>query len=484
MHLFPSQNVCRAKKRDRSGPANLSGRAWLCFIAAVFHLFSFVALAESQEASPSKEATQSGSLVGTVSTSESNSGALAGVPIKLFTDPPTGDPLTVLTNEQGRYEFDKLPPGKYTVSIELQGFQSVTRSIVVAPHLRNVQDFVLELAKVTEKVEVNESAAPVTTQTAATANMTITNQQLRTLPTADEKFKEVLPVTPGVIRTLDGRLVFKGSEEEQSLLLVNAARTTDPVTGSFAVPVPTAAVESIAVYKTPYDSSLGSFSGGLTAIDTKPPEERWSLRLTNVGISILGKNGQMVGLAAALPSVYMSAPLIKHKLYLSEVFQYDMKKTTVEGLPWPYDISKRQGFNSFTTFEAILSPSHILMVTVNAFPLRQQHLDISALIPQPASNDLNQSGVAIGLNDKYQLASGGIFSVVAQYIRFDSNAHGQGTDECSSRRKATVETISIGGPVARKSSKSFRPSNFLQKTGTASTTFASARTSTTVLSLA
>ncbi len=69
------------------------------------------------------------------------------------------------------------------------------------------------------------------------------------------------------------------------------------------------------------------------------------------------------------------------------------------------------------------------MLTVNAFPLRQQHVDISALIPQPASNDLNQSGVAIGLSDKYQLVSGGILSVVAQYMRFDSNAHGQGTED-------------------------------------------------------
>ena len=102
-----------------------------------------------------------------------------------------------------------------------------------------------------------------------------------------------------------------------------------------------------------------------------------------------------------------------------------MKKTTVEGLPWPYDISKRQGLNSFTTFEAILAPNHVLMITVNAFPLRQQHLDISALIPQPASNDLDQSGVAVGVNDKDQLKSGAIFGVVAQYMRFDSNAHGQ-----------------------------------------------------------
>ena len=134
----------------------------------------------------------------------------------------------------------------------------------------------------------------------------------------------------------------------------------------------------------------------------------------------------MVGIAEAIPGVSFDAPLIPHKFLFSESFQYEMKKTTVEGLPWPFDISKRQGFNSFSTLEFIFAPNHVLTLTVNAFPLRQQHYDISALEPQPASNDLNQSGVAIGLNDKYQLSSGAIFAVVAQYMRFDSNAHGQG----------------------------------------------------------
>ena len=77
-----------------------------------------------------------------------------------------------------------------------------------------------------------------------------------TLPTLQEKVKEILPITPGVIKTLDNKLNFKGADENQSLLLVNSARTTDPVTGSFGVPIPTDAVESFAVHKTPYDAGL------------------------------------------------------------------------------------------------------------------------------------------------------------------------------------------------------------------------------------
>src|SRR6185437_459053 len=71
----------------------------------------------------------------------------------------------------------------------------------------------------------------------------------------------------------------------------------------------------------------------------------------------------------------------------------------------------------------------ILTLTVNAFPLRQQHVGINALVPQSASNDLNQKGIAVHLSDKYESESGAILSAIAQYTRFDSNAHGQGVDD-------------------------------------------------------
>src|SRR6201993_1908876 len=107
----------------------------------------------------------------------------------------------------------------------------------------------------------------------------------------------------GVIKTLDSKLSFKGADENQSLLLVNSARTTDPVTGSFGVPIPTDAVQSFAVYKTPYNAGLGSFSGALTTIETKPPAEKWNFYVKNFVPSVLGKNGSMVGVAQATPGV-------------------------------------------------------------------------------------------------------------------------------------------------------------------------------------
>ena len=165
-------------------------------------------------------------------------------------------------------------------------------------------------------------------------------------------------------------------------------------------------VQSFNIYKTPYNAGLGSFTGGLVEVETKPPDDGFTYRLKSFIPSVLGKNGSIVGLQEATPGIDFSVPLIKHKLLFSEIFQYDMKKRTVRGLPWPNDISKKQGFSTFSTLEAILADNHVLTLTVNAYPLRVQHTDINALVPQPASNDLNQRGVTVGLTDRYQFEFG------------------------------------------------------------------------------
>ncbi|HTQ59820.1 MAG TPA: carboxypeptidase regulatory-like domain-containing protein [Candidatus Solibacter sp.] len=383
-----------------------------------------------QSAGSSGEKAQTATIRGTISTKQENASSdLSGISIQLITVPADGAPLTADTDDAGHYEFKNLKPGSYTISVSQQGFKHVAKTVSVAPGQVVVQDFALELETVSEQVEVHEQTQVISTESVSNPAATVTHRELVALPTPEEKIREVLPITPGVMKTMDGKLTFKGSDENQSLFLVNSAQTADPVTGSFSIAVPTDAVQSFAVYKTPYNAGLGSFSGGLTAIETKPPQEKWNFYVKNFVPSVLGKNGSMVGVAQATPGVDFGGPLLEGKLFFSEVFQYDMKKTTVRGLPWPDDITKKQGFNSFTTLELILSPKQILTLTVNAFPLRQQHVGINALVPQPASNDLNQKGIALHLSDKYQMDSGAIFSAIGQYTRFDSNAHGQGLDD-------------------------------------------------------
>jgi carboxypeptidase family protein len=388
-------------------------------------LATFPALGQTNHSGSEKSPV--GSVQGNLSTTQDNEATgLAGITVQLSPEAPDGGAETADTDDTGHFDFDNLKPGSYSISISQQGFKKFSQAVSVIPGQAAILNIKLEIETVAEQVEVKEETQSIEAQAVSTPAETVTQNEMVALPTAQQKIREVLPVTPGVVKTQDGKLNFKGSDENQSLMLVNSARTADPVTGSFSIPVPTSAVQSFAVYKTPYNASLGSFTGGVTTVDTKPPEDEWNYRLKNMVPSVLGKNGSMIGVAEATPGFDFGGPLLNNKLLFSEVFQYEMKKTTVRGLPWPDDITKEQGFNSFTTLEAILSTKQVLTLTVNAFPLRQQHADINALVPQTASSDLDQNGIAVALSDKYQFDSGAILSAIAQFTRYDSNAHGQG----------------------------------------------------------
>ncbi len=354
--------------------------------------------------------------------------AVPGVLVKLTGTPSAPEALAATTDAEGRYEFAKLSPGTYTIEAHVDGFKSFAESVVLTQGDAKIENVRLELVKVVQKVEVRDKAAAIPT---ASDDMTTTvsSRQFTTLPLAEQKFTSVLPLVPGVVRTRDGKLNFKGAPENQGMLLVDSAETVDPVTGSFSIPIPLDAIQTLNVYKTPYSSEYGGFSGGLTAIETTPPSGNWHYGVMDFLPGLRGKNGHLVGISDYTPRLFFGGPIIRNKLNFSEALTYDVEKSPVRGLAWPHNETKRQGFDTLTGFQVVLSPQHLLSVNVNGFSNRRQFADISALAPQTASSDDGQRGVAIGATDSYQFTSGALLSTMFQYTRFESNAHGQGSED-------------------------------------------------------
>src|SRR6266850_964360 len=352
--------------------------------------------------------------------------ALEGIRVELGESSQDSQLLTTLTDAAGHYEFTQLPAGTYTLRVNQQGFKLLAETISLNSNQSSVVDIALALDTVVEKVEVKEQTANVSTENSTPAS-TINNAQLETLPLAQQKFRDALPLVPGVIRTLDGKLSVRGTSENQGLLVVDSAKTVDPVTGSFSIPVPIDAIQTVNVDKTPFSAENGGFSGGLTAIETTPPPSDWFYKVKDFNVSLRGKNGHFVGISQATPRVSFGGPIDEGRVNFSEVFEYDVRRNPVRGLAWPRNEIKSQGFNSFTRVQAILSPQHVFNADVNVFPMRTQFANITALVPQTASSDYDQKGVSAGIADLHGFNSGALLRVALRYTRFESNAHGQGS---------------------------------------------------------
>jgi hypothetical protein len=400
---------------------------WTMLLVA---LISFGAPALAQQSVDEGQDPANSSIQGVV-TAVSPSGEstpLEGVTLKLSFGATQQRFITAVTDTEGHYQFDHLCESTYELQIQLTGFEPFDKTFLLRRDEVHVENVVLHIAVVTQRVEVHDQASQVTTE-GATPAAKLSDQQFQALPMTEQKFKAVLPLVPGVVRARDGTLNIKGQAENQGMLLVDSAQTVDPVTGSFSIPIPLDAVQEVHVKKAPYDSEYGGFSGGLTAISTKAPSDSWHYRLMDFIPGIRGKAGHIVGISSETPRLFFGGPLLRNKLAFSEAFTYDFLNKPVRGLAWPHNETRTEGFASLTSFQAVLSPRHLLSVNVSGFSKRTRYADINSLVPQPASSDDGQRGVSFGTNDSYQFGSGGVVNTTFQYTRFDSNAHGQGRED-------------------------------------------------------
>ncbi len=336
--------------------------------------------------------------------------------------------LVVTTGERGRFEFSGLEPGLYNLTcVAPQHFPVTEEGIKVSPGNQEILRIVLpDAEKLHQTIEVHEQATPLGTESATSPAQHVNSKQLESLPLIQEQFQSALTLVPGVVRTPDGKINVKGSTEGQSMLTVDSTEMVDPITGSYSIDLPLDAIESVDVLKTPYSAEYGHFSGGLTTVVTKPPSNKWDVQLFDVVPSFFIESGHISGVSGNSPRIRLTGPIHGYKWTMSEAFTYFMNKQIVRGQPWPNDITKRQGVNSFTNLQYIVSEQHLLTFNVHIFPSRLQFANIDSLIPQSASSDYGQSGFSVGINDRKVFASGGLLSSTFQGTWFASYGHGQG----------------------------------------------------------
>jgi hypothetical protein len=139
-------------------------------------------------------AQTTGSINGTVA--DDTGGMLPGVTVTA-TSPALMGVQTAVTNENGAYRFPSVPPGTYTITYELAGFQNVRREgIVVNLGFTATVNVQLQVASLQETVTVS-GASPVVDVTSTTSTFNVTQDMLQTLPNARDIWS-VMGQSPGV----------------------------------------------------------------------------------------------------------------------------------------------------------------------------------------------------------------------------------------------------------------------------------------------
>jgi hypothetical protein len=181
----------------------------------------------------------------------------------------------VVTSENGDYILSGLPSGPYTITVTMTGFQTLTRTVVLAPTQTLPVELRLGPAQVSEEVTVVGTSADALQRTAQIAT-NFSQELIANLPTSRD-LNSVLLMAPGVHPTGPaGAFSFGGSVSYENLFLLNGVSINENIRGQAFDTAIEDAIQETTVANGGVSAEFGRFSGGVVNIITKSGGNRFS----------------------------------------------------------------------------------------------------------------------------------------------------------------------------------------------------------------
>ena len=218
--------------------------------------------------------TETGRITGTVT---DPSGSVVPGATMTLTSTTTGAVRTTTSDAVGRYVIANVPAGTYTLKFELSGFAPQTSNVLVNVGAAVTLDSKLRLAGAAESVNVI-AEVPLVNVSNAEVSTTITEQQIRELPTITRNPYDLVATAGNV--SLDDQLP-SGSQRGVSGYFINGQRATatnalldgaannDEFAGQVGQPVPLDAVQEFSVISSNFSAQFGRATAGIVNVITK-----------------------------------------------------------------------------------------------------------------------------------------------------------------------------------------------------------------------
>ena len=199
------------------------------------------------------------------------SGALPGVSV-IVTNQDSGNFREAVSGVDGSWFMAALPPGRYQVAAQLEGFKKfMRRDVTIAVGNQVSVDIQLELGGLEETVTVS-GASPIIDVTSKEIGGNITTKELAEIPTIARNFTYFAGMLPGIVPTANlaswgsDTLTANGVDSRNNSYLVDGAWDNDDYLGQnngAQARVPLDAAQEFQVLTGQYDAEFGRTSGAI-----------------------------------------------------------------------------------------------------------------------------------------------------------------------------------------------------------------------------
>src|SRR5438067_697476 len=197
-------------------------------------------------------------------------------------DAALGIERTAQTNSEGSYEVPALPPGNYSVEVQMTGFQpQQANNLSLAVSQNSVQSFNLKVANSTEVVTV-EATAPLIETTTMTVGQSIDQRTVQEIPLNGRHFVDLGLLIPGSVTPPQngfltaplrgqGSFAFNtaGNREDTVNFQINGVNLNDMVQNQITFQPSINTVQEFKADNSTFSAEYGRNSGAIVNIATR-----------------------------------------------------------------------------------------------------------------------------------------------------------------------------------------------------------------------
>ncbi len=192
-------------------------------------------------------------------------------------NPDTGLERALVADEAGRFTFPQLAPGRYTVTVSMEGFATLRQEGAVLTVGQTIRlALTLQVSAVEETVVVRGTPTLDTTKTESSS--TLNQRTIEGIPVLGRKFEDLLTLTPGVsvVQGPDGdEINFNGQRGIFNNVSLDGGDYNNGFFGEqaggqrAAIDITMEAVQEFQVIATGASAEFGRTAGGIVNVVTK-----------------------------------------------------------------------------------------------------------------------------------------------------------------------------------------------------------------------
>jgi hypothetical protein len=325
----------------------------------------------------------------------------------------------------GRCELPHIPEGLCQMRVEKEGFYSAVTSVDPAGS-SEIEITLSHIKEIKETVDVHESP-PIIESSQTASQERLTGIDVINIPyPSTHDYRNVLNYIPMVLVDPYSQVHVAGSQNYQTITLLDGLNVTQPSNGQLLLHVSTDSIRSVRVEPSRYSAEFGKGSGGVILVETGIGDDHYRFIATDFIPSWQNKHGWTF--EQFNPRLTLSGPIVKKRIWFFDALDGAYQHEVVTELPEGQDEDIISRLGNLAKVQANLTSRNILTTSFNVNMYHDQHAGLSGQNPQASTPAVDQPSYQFGLRDQHYFSGGSLLEAAFGFNRYDIKLISRGTE--------------------------------------------------------